>query len=581
MSGYEAWHTNRGGSDKGGGGLTLLYRDTLTAHRYSPSVPANLEYIQNERQWLLITSGSDHVAFLHTYIACQGKDDSFLSWNEDLFFLLTQEAKCLKQQGFTILAMGDFNSRVGTIAGLEGNTPDHNQNTPLFFNFLNEINLLIINTLPVAKGLFTRFIDSSGRPGSRSLLDYGLIDHEKADTVTSFVIDADARVECGSDHALLKCTITFSYRPKMSWSFHESVHYNFQGADFTAYQKCLDRNLTTSLTRFSKQSTTEMLGVITEAIDLSAKETFGLKVKKKKRGRKLPKEVLSLIKRKNLLSRDLVHASFQRTQQEKLLLRKEIDCLKLQIKEKVSVIKLHRRARIRSKLLLGDPTRKKFWRFLKGQMKAAGSISALTNKSGKMVFDQEDIEETVLDHFATVFEGQRVPVHPVDPAGDQVEKALEEIEAILGESEASFAPDHFEEEICRPYSSVELEQILQKLPSGKASGYDRLGYKVANKNIFMLNRIPNELLKNSSTKFQQYLLEFLNKILDEGVVPEALNTGKCILVYKVRVIVKGIFTENKMVIFIHRVGILLNHHSTARLLFHQICSALSLSGCAT
>ena len=85
--------------------------------------------------------------------------------------------------------MGDFNTRVGRIQGLENNTPDHNQNTPMFLNFLNEVNLMIINTLPVAKGVFTRFLDSSGRPGTRSLLDYGLIDHDKSNTVTSFVID--------------------------------------------------------------------------------------------------------------------------------------------------------------------------------------------------------------------------------------------------------------------------------------------------------------------------------------------------------------------------------------------------------
>ena len=52
----------------------------------------------------------------------------------------------------------------------------------------------------------------------------------------------------------------------------------------------------------------------------------------------------------------------------------------------------------------------------------------------------------------------------------------------------------------------------------------------------MLNRIPNELLKNSSSMFQQYLLQFFNKIMEDGIVPEALNTGKCILVYKVRVV---------------------------------------------
>ena len=125
----------------------MLYRDTLVTHQYMPDIPANLDHIRNERQWLLVNSGEDKVAFLHTYIACQNnRDDSFLSWNEDLFFLLTQEATKLKQQGFTILAMGDFNTRVGAIPGLENNTPDHNQNTPLFFNFLKCD--LILNFVP-------------------------------------------------------------------------------------------------------------------------------------------------------------------------------------------------------------------------------------------------------------------------------------------------------------------------------------------------------------------------------------------------------------------------------------------------
>ena len=41
------------------------------------------------------------------------------------------------------------------------------------------------------------------------------------------------------------------------------------------------------------------------------------------------------------------------------------------------------------------------------------------------------------------------------------------------------------------------------------------------------------MLKNSSFGFMQYLLVFLNKILADGVVPQALNLGKCMLIYKV------------------------------------------------
>ena len=122
---------------------------------------------------------------MHIYIACQtNKSDSFLQWNEDLFHLVTQEAKSLRRQGFIVLAMGDFNTRVGNIPGLEGNTADTNQNTPMFMNFVAEVNLVIVDSLPISKGLFTRFMDNSGHHGKKSLLDYGVNDGDQVNTIT-------------------------------------------------------------------------------------------------------------------------------------------------------------------------------------------------------------------------------------------------------------------------------------------------------------------------------------------------------------------------------------------------------------
>ena len=87
----------------------------------------NLQHVMNERQWLLLDNGKARCAFLHCYIACQStRNDDYIQWNEDLFQLLTQEVIKLREQGFVVLSMGDFNSRVGRIAGLEGNTPDIN-----------------------------------------------------------------------------------------------------------------------------------------------------------------------------------------------------------------------------------------------------------------------------------------------------------------------------------------------------------------------------------------------------------------------------------------------------------------------
>ena len=75
-----------------------------------------------------------------------------------------------------------------------------------------------------------------------------------------------------------------------------------------------------------------------------------------------------------------------------------------------------------------------------------------------------------------------------------------------------------EDRVCSPISLTELDFLLGKLANGKSSGYDQ---------------IPNELLKHSSPHFKQYLLAFLNKIIEGGLVPQSLNLGKCVLIYKV------------------------------------------------
>ena len=110
------------------------------------------------------------------------------------------------------------------------------------------------------------------------------------------------------------------------------------------------------------------------------------------------------------------------------------------------------------------------------------------------------------------------PLFPLPPPPSQEELSISEMTEIIGKSTETFSPDHFEDRICLPYSFNELDLTLNKLAPNKASGYDR---------------VPNELLKNSSFKFKQYLLMFLNKIIEDGSVPQALNVGKCMLIHKV------------------------------------------------
>ena len=106
--------------------------------------------------------------------------------------MLTDEAIILRNRGFGVICLGDFNARVGKIPGLQENEPTLNSNTKLFKSFVRSLNLTILNTLPISKGLFTHFVERDGIPFSESILDYGLSDTPLAPFITSFVIDSDA-----------------------------------------------------------------------------------------------------------------------------------------------------------------------------------------------------------------------------------------------------------------------------------------------------------------------------------------------------------------------------------------------------
>lgn len=247
----------------------MLYKTQLQANQWRPHVTTKNKYLDKERQWLLIEGKQERLAFLHVYIACQNNNNmSYLQWNEDLFAMLTEETLIMKSQGYSILAMGDFNTRVGQLPGLEDNLPDTNNNYPMFLNFIQSTNLIIVNTLPISKGLFTRFMDGSNRPGTMSLLDYGLRDADSVNTVSSFVIDKDARFDCGSDHALLEAEITFGWRISVHWKMTDALHFNFNSqSSFKLFQHKLDFMCSSiSLHDFDRLSSDSMVQHLTSTV---------------------------------------------------------------------------------------------------------------------------------------------------------------------------------------------------------------------------------------------------------------------------------------------------------------------------
>ena len=525
--GFTTWRVEREGHAKGGGGLCIMYKESLDPHCWNPSVPEDLKYVSKERQWLLFDGPQGRLAFLHVYMACQSSnDDGYLKWNDDLFQLLIDETNILRNQNFAVLALGDFNSKVGRIPGMELNLSQLNNNTPKFLNFVHSTNMVIINTLPISKGLFTHFMNDRS-----SVLDYGLIDEEHVSHISSFVIDSKARYSCGSDHALLEASIQFGPKINVPWKYTDVLQYNFKSnSDFSAFKRHLDCNVDSlPLSEFSALSTKDMLHHMTEWLNAAGKDCFGIKVPLKRRGRRLPPDILKLIQHRTQVEQlyhEAVEVSDHATADNLL---SSLQDIKVDLKNKISKMKLKQRNFKRNQILKNDPSKKKFWSFLRSKFKKTGTLSGVLNKNGNMVFNQSEIESTVVDHFANIFHGQKEPPSSSNNnSSNSASITPEEVDAVCGGQRHTRQPAEFEEDVCSPMTYTELEGLLDMLPKGKSSGYDY---------------IPNEFLINSSDKFKQYLLIFYNKILEEGKVPEELNIGKCVLIHKVNHCINPLVTK--------------------------------------
>ena len=90
-------------------------------------------------------------------------------------------------------------------------------------------------------------------------------------------------------------------------------------------------------------SSSEMLLHLTEGYNTSAKKAFGLKVKKRKKGLSLPKEIVDKIQAKNRLSRALHAAPFHQNSQEIRNLQLDLDAQKQEIRDCISDYKIRKR----------------------------------------------------------------------------------------------------------------------------------------------------------------------------------------------------------------------------------------------
>ena len=224
-----------------GGGLAIAVRSDIPAQVWTPNVKPTEQLIDKERQWLKIDTGGLKIGIVHIYMMSEsGRRPQFKEFNKSLIDMIMAEVDELRKCGYKIMAIGDMNGHIGNEeeGGIKGNHPGININGQLIKNFASLGDFTIVNTMPLANGVFTREVyNASKKRFEKSVLDYALVEDDLQNQITSFTIDKDRKYSINSDHMLIQITLTLKEnKTVLNWHRKHSKFYLNEETDYDKYK---------------------------------------------------------------------------------------------------------------------------------------------------------------------------------------------------------------------------------------------------------------------------------------------------------------------------------------------------------
>ena len=381
----------------------------------------------------------------------------------------------LREEGFVIVLLGDFNGHLGPKTtenphGVERDKASRNANGTVFLNFVERESLEIVNNMDVCKGTFTRV-----EGGSATVVDFGLIEADRTDLVTSMWIDEDHDFAQGSDHALLKIKLRISNTALKDWREQDVVRFSVNDrTDFTKFKEGVELHMKDLLEKIWEMSTTEKIERVQKALLDQAKvclkqRSYIHKVKTKYRLPMGIKEKLKQLNRaRNRVTRmELVVIENNDNRKVRRLQRfkNEVKILDDEVKQSMAKEQARKRARVRS-LGLGPTTgARQFWKMVKLKNHPESIIWAFKTKAGKLEVElgqmmteiQKEVQEKFCASHSPVFEDYQ----------EQERKQAEEGRK-MGIQKSAL---DWSDEVVPEFTTDEVEKLVKGLKDNRAPGY--------------------------------------------------------------------------------------------------------------
>ena len=550
VDGYDLTEVRRSdiALDKAGGGLAIYTKKTdgLVFKDYDPDIadPSHL-FVRKERAWKTVESVRGKTAICAVYAGFQAADDRHGTWNDTLYSVLCSEVHSLRQAGFRVVLLGDFNGHIGSNIG--GNHHDINKNGQRFLNFLSNSSCAQINgRADITTGLWTR-----QQGGISSVLDYAVVSVEHLPSVQSMFIDDQGCFGGGSDHnwIFLEMTDNFvkkvrksNYYSNKSQSWNISEYQDWSG--FTSSLNNLVDQTDSNLDSFDLSKRVADILVKAGLDNIGYKRiSRGTSMKATALPRYLVNELSCLKKmERNWKSKTSSLSSLPLSLRNDQLKREvnEAENLFLIQKTKVKALFFERKRSVRSSILKkcsgnSAEATQCFWSHLNKKSKKSNDIDAVfCPETGTLHCSPEEIAMKTEEHLQRLFSGSTDPfpahseasdhtyhdsarnLNTSDPLSDHPysSSASPQLPASDGSGSLQTDPDGW---INKAFTLDEVVSAVKKLKRGKAVGIDGL---------------PNEFIINAGMKFWGLLTTLYNKVKSSGKFPPGWNSGKISLIHK-------------------------------------------------
>jgi hypothetical protein len=191
IPGYKKKVMNRKKEDKKGGGIAAYWNKSLRV------IPWEGLQINKDRLWIKVKNPENNKdQFVCTiYMGQSNKRDALA--NGELFSLITNESKMLKENGYDIMILGDFNAHMKKMEKDKKN--GNNKNGDELEKMVEELEVKIINKSEKCIGKWTW-----SKNNKKSIVDYVLACDKTKEKIQKMNIDDEGEYNILSDHNLIQ-----------------------------------------------------------------------------------------------------------------------------------------------------------------------------------------------------------------------------------------------------------------------------------------------------------------------------------------------------------------------------------------